>query len=95
MNYSQAKTANEVIKVKKCQHQCDALKNSVLDHTATQQQVQSLIRQERVAWHGWPAIIAESLSQRLNVDVMVLQTRLQQRVDEQLNELSECDIHLN
>jgi ribosomal protein L19E len=94
-SFSQAKIANEVIKVEKSKHQLQKLKDSVIDRHIAHDHIVQLIQRERVEWRAWPKQSLAGLAKRLAVNTDQLQALLQPSIDTQLQELGEINLRLN
>ena len=89
MTYLQARTANEVLKAQERKMRVQKLRGELVDRARATALVFRLARQERDAWAGWPARIAEIMAADLGISAHQMQTVLEAHVRQHLGELSD------
>ena len=93
--FSQARTANEVLKAQHHKLRIAQLKGELIDRNQALAQVFQLARAERDAWLNWPARISTLLAAELGVDPHTFHIALEREVRQHLTELGQVDIRLD
>lgn len=94
-SFSQAKTANEVIKVEKSKHQLAALQNTVIEKQASYDHIVQLLQADQLDWQAWPHLELVTIAERLGVEPNQLQTLLMPSIDDHGKELGEITVRLD
>ncbi|WP_251044408.1 MULTISPECIES: elements of external origin [unclassified Lysobacter] len=87
--YTQARTANEVLKAQHHKLRIAQLKGELIDRSQVMSQVFALARAERDAWLNWPARISSMLAAELGIDPHTMHVALEREVRQHLSELGE------
>lgn len=93
-SYTQARTANEVLKAQTNQVRLKQLKGQLIDRDAVASHVFKLARQERDAWQTWPSRISSQMAAALEIEPHQLHVTLERYVREHLEELSTIQLTL-
>ena len=86
--YTQAKTANEVLKAHTNRVRLKQLKGEVIDRNEAIAHVFRLARQERDLWQTWPSRVSSQMAAELEVDAHKLHVTLGRYIREQLEEVA-------
>ena len=86
--YTQAKTANEVLKAHTNRVRLKQLKGEVIDRSEAIAHVFRLARQERDLWQTWPSRVSSQMAAELEVDAHKLHVTLGRYIREQLEEVA-------
>ena len=93
--FSEARTANEILKAQMQKIKLAELKKEVVNRRLAEAHIFQLAREERDAWQRWPSRIAAEMSSQLNLDQHALHTLLDKYVREHLSELAEVKPQFN
>lgn len=85
----QARTVNEVLKVKLNKLELARRKNELVERDKAIAHVFNLARAERDAWLNWPSRVSSQLAAKLGADAHAMHVALETAVREHLQELSE------
>lgn len=93
--FTQARTANEVLKAQHHKVRLARLKGELIDRAQTLAHVFALARAERDAWLNWPSRISALLSAEFGADPHTVHVALEREVRQHLAELGDVRIRLD